>query len=80
MNEMERMVWAAAFAAAYNNSLQFGLKHKGGCSEVYDGLRQSGFSFGELADLAVESYREMMAHSPDKGYLLMVKEKWDGTS
>lgn len=73
MNDMEKMVWAAAFAQAWDREYRFIKTHQVPHLTV-DGI--SGFSCAELADLAVEKYREAMT-GDDHQYLLPVKEDWE---
>jgi len=72
MNPMEQQVWAAAFAQAWHAEYKFRRENPRDHLPV-DGI--SGFSCGELADLAVETYREALT-CEDREYLLPVKEKW----
>lgn len=66
MTEMERLVWAAAYAAVFANDYE---ERRGRDSEP------DGFSCAEVADLAVAKYREAMT-GIDAGYLMAVEEKW----
>jgi len=72
MNDMEKMVWAAAFAAEHAKELKFRQDHPRAHLPI-TGI--SGFSCAELADLALERYREALV-CDDAEYLLPVKEKW----
>ena len=73
MRDMEKMVWAAAFAQAWDHEYRFRVTHRRDHLPV-DGV--SGFSCAELADLAVEKYREAIT-GDDCQYLIPVKETWD---
>lgn len=71
MNDTERLVWTAAFAAEFMNSRSFLQQH---CSEqTIDDI--SGYSCAEVADVALEKYRQAI-NSPDAEYLIPVKEGW----
>ena len=67
MNELEKMVWAAAFANKVQKDVEFCHKY----SMPIDSI--NGFSCAELADLAVDKLREAMI-SEDKKYLYPIKE------
>lgn len=73
MNEMERMIFSAAFAAAFHKEWAFRVTHQ----DVTEAMNHTsqGFSFAEIADEAVKSYRNAM-NSEDRGYLLAVEENW----
>jgi len=68
MTDMERMIWAAAFARVYaderaqNRFLRWE-------KEI------SGFHCAEIADEAVEKYREAL-RSDDSQYLLLITEPY----
>lgn len=67
MNEIEQKIWATAFANAFEEDRIL----------FYEGGRPladiSGFACAEIADVAVEKYREAVT-GPDAEYLLIVKE------
>lgn len=71
MNEIEKMVWAAAFAAAFQHELDFRQRHAR--AGDIDGI--SGSSCAETADVALQKYREAMV-AFDCEYLTPVKEGW----
>jgi len=73
MNEMERMIFAAAFAAAFQKEWAFRVAHQG-ITEAMNHT-SNGFGFAETADEAVKSYRNAM-NSEDRNYLLAVEENW----
>lgn len=75
MNEMERMIFAAAFAAAFHKEWAFRVQHQGTREAMEATSRSSGFSFAEIADEAVKTYRNAM-QSEDRDFLLAVKENW----
>lgn len=67
MNAIEQYIWAAAFANIFEKERQLSLLRG-----EPDSL--SGFTCAEIADTAVEKYREALKH-PDAEYLLVVKDK-----
>jgi hypothetical protein len=72
MNEMEKLVWAAAFAAEWQANRKF--NHEAGRLHLSINTI-SGFSCAEVADVALEHYREAMT-CDDAEYLIPVKEAW----
>jgi hypothetical protein len=68
MDDLEKMVWAAAFAAEFASERAFLQNHS---SKEIDSI--SGYSCAEVADVCLEKYREAIA-SDDCGYLYPVKE------
>lgn len=68
MSEMERMVWAAAFAALAIEDNEFRRRH--GHKSL-----ENGFSFAEKADVVVAQYRAAMV-CEDSKYLTPVEEGW----
>lgn len=73
MNNMERMVWAAAFAAEFAKERKFRDDHQVAHLPL-KGI--SGFSCAEIADMALEKYREAIT-CDDAEYLIPVKETWE---
>lgn len=71
MSEMERLVWAAAYAAEFARERDF--RHSYPSAGDVTGI--SGFSCAEVADVALEKYREAIA-CDDAKYLLPVNEGW----
>ena len=73
MNETERQIFVAAFAAAFMKKWKFLVDHKG----VREAMNETsdGFQFAEIADQAVLSYRNSLK-SEDRSYLLSVRENW----
>lgn len=69
VTELERQVWAAAFAAEFVRDSNL-LRQHGRASDAI-----SGFSCAEVADVALEKFRKAMA-CEDAGYLTPVKESW----
>jgi len=67
-SEIEKQIWAAAFAAEFVKENDFVNRHGGG--------PVVGFSVAEIADSAVEKYREAVS-GWDKDCLLPVKEGWE---
>ena len=75
MNEMERLIWAGVFAAEWSKERKFREENTSSQPGWHDPASISGFSCAEVADVAVEAYRE--AVTGDNGeYLLPVKESW----
>lgn len=72
MSEMERLVWAAAFAAEFSRERDFRARHAS--AGDIDGI--SGFSCAETADVALEKYREAV-RGEDREYLAPVVEGWE---
>lgn len=73
MNEMERQIFAAAFAAAFSKQWAFMVQNKG----VREAMRSTsdGFQFAKVADQAVLAYRNSLK-CDDRIFLLSVKESW----
>jgi hypothetical protein len=69
MTEMDKLVWAAAYAAEFAQSRAF----LGAHGREIDSI--SGYSCAEVADVALEKYREAIK-SDDAEYLTPVKEGW----
>jgi hypothetical protein len=74
--EMERMVWAAAFSAEWAREWNFRQSHSSTQGGWRDPQSISGFSCAEIADCALEAYRESMT-CDDAEYLIPGKEDWD---
>lgn len=72
MTELEKLVWAAAFAAEHHKEYWF--RTNSGKAHL-DPLGNYGFSCGEIADQAVKKLREAL-ECDDGEYLLPVKEGW----
>lgn len=72
MSDLEKMVWAAAFAAEFSREYAFRFTHAVPHLPI-DGI--SGFTCGEIADLALEKLREALS-GDDREYLVPVREKW----
>lgn len=77
MNEMERMIFAAAFSAEFHKEWTFRVDQVG-VGGATGSFGKSAFSIAEVADEAVEAYRKAM-QSEDREYLLAVKENWNLT-
>lgn len=73
MNEIERQIYAATFAAAFEREWAFLLENQG-LKEAMGGT-EDGFHFAEIADQAVKSYRNAVA-CEDSRYLLLSSESW----
>ena len=73
MNEIERQVFAAAFAAAFERDWAFRFKHQG-VKEAMAGT-SDGFQYAEVADQAVKALRSAMT-CEDSNYLLAQIEAW----
>jgi hypothetical protein len=73
MNDIERQIFAATFAAAFHEKWSFLNTHRG-VHEAMKGVAE-GFQFAEVADLAVKSYRRSLT-CDDREYLLVVAEDW----
>lgn len=72
MNDMEKMIWAAAYAAEWQANRKF--NHEAMVPHLsIDTI--SGFSCAEVADVALEHYREAIT-GDDRKYLIPVKEAW----
>lgn len=74
MNEMERQIWAAVFAAAFERDWAFRVTNQG-VNEAIVGTRD-GFQYAEVADQAVKSHRAALA-CDDSCYLLSTTEVWE---
>ena len=74
MNEIERMIFAAVFAAEYHKEWTFRVQHVG-VGGAMGSFGKSAYSIAEVADEAVKVYRRAM-QSEDREYLLAVKENW----
>ncbi len=72
MSELEKMVWAAAFAAEFSREYAFRFTHAVPHLPVDD---ISGFTCGEIADLALVKFREA-TNGDDAQYLIPVIEGW----
>jgi len=73
--EMERMVWAAAFSAEWAREWNFRRSHHSDRENWGDCRYIPGFSCAEVADCALEAYRDSMVCG-DAEYLIPVKENW----
>jgi hypothetical protein len=73
MNELEKMVWAAAFAAEFSREYAFRFTHAVPHLPI-DGI--SGLSCAEIADLALDKFREAVT-GDDASYLTPIKEVWE---
>lgn len=69
MGDLERQVWATAFAAEWSQEREFRRKHGGDQGDI------SAFSCAEQADEAVEKFRDAMGGN-DAKLLIPVKEGW----
>lgn len=72
MNDLEKMVWAAAFAAEWQANRNFN-QNAGVAHLSIDTI--SVFSCAEVADVALDHYREAVT-GDDRKYLTPVKENW----
>jgi hypothetical protein len=72
MNDLEKMVWAAAYAAEWQANRKFNQDAHVAHLSI-DTI--SGFSCAEVADVALEHFREAMT-GDDREYLIPVKEGW----
>ena len=72
MNDMEKMIWAAAFAAEWQANREFN-QNAGVAHLSIDTI--SGFSCAEVADVALKHYREAMTCG-DAEYLTPIMERW----
>ena len=70
MNDMDKLIWAAAYAAEFAESRRF-LDHAG---RAIDEI--SGYSCAEVADVALEKYRKALK-ADDAEYLIPVKQGWE---
>lgn len=68
-SDVEKLVWAAAFAAEFAQDRALLNAH----GKEPDSI--SGYSCAEVANVAVEKYREAIK-SDDAGFLMPVKEVW----
>ncbi len=63
MSELEKMVWAAAFAAEFS-SVRHHYNSEPGLKRTVDDI--DGYSCAEIADIAVDKLREGLALDKDK--------------
>lgn len=70
--QLERLVWAAAFAARFESERAFAQGHGYSIANV------EGFTAAECADVAVEKLRQALS-GPDARFLMPVKEAWEET-
>lgn len=70
VHDMERQIWAAAFAAAWDREYNFGRVHRG-----WEASDVDGFTCAELADAALDAFRASLV-SEDAEYLTPLQEKW----
>lgn len=66
MTEDEKMVWSAAFAQSVLKELDFYKSHGNTWDEINE--KVSGYNSAEIADIAVEKFREALA-AADAEYL-----------
>jgi len=71
VTELEKLVWAASYAAEFSNERRF-YSSTPGCKKTIDDI--SGFSCAEVADVAVAKLREAFT-GEDREYLLPIREK-----
>ena len=71
MSDMEKMVWVASFAAEFSRERAFLDSHGKSIDDV------SGFSCAEVADVALDKYREAI-RSESAEYLTPVQKGWCG--
>ncbi len=74
MTEMEKKVWAAAFASAYESE-RWQRMNTPGPHESVDDI--SGYSCAEIADAALDKFREAMT-SDSREHLALMKEAKPG--
>jgi hypothetical protein len=70
MSPLEQQVWAASYAAEFAKTRKFYETYGNGRFSIED---ISGFSCAEVADVALEKFREAV-NGPDKMYLIPVIE------
>ncbi len=68
MNAIERSIWTATFSNVFALEWQFKRKHIENALDSID-----GFTCAEIADVAVEKYREVLKH-PDADSLMIKGE------
>jgi hypothetical protein len=71
MNELERQIYAATFAVAFENDWRFFAENQGVATAME--RTRNGFPYAEVADQAVLAHRAALA-SEDAQYLLLVTE------
>ena len=71
MTEIEKTIWASVFAGSFLRDYEFYYKYGNGTKTIDDIY---GFSCAEIADEAVEKYREAI-FSEDVQHLLIAKEE-----
>ena len=69
MNDLEKMIWAAAYAAAFEAERRFLNSHGKTVDDV------SGYACAEIADVALAAYWEEIK-SDDGGYLTPTSKGW----
>ena len=67
MTNLEKQVWAAAFANEFQRERSFGYQH----GKLIDDIH--GFSCAEIADVTLEKFREAIT-GDDKEFLLPFSE------
>jgi hypothetical protein len=72
VREIEFMIWAAAFANEFARERELYMATPG-CKWTIDDI--GGFSCSEVADVALEKFREAV-NGEDGGYLTPIKENW----
>ena len=77
MNEIERQIYAATFAAAFENDWRFFAKNQGVATAME--RTRNGFPYAEVADQAVLAHRAALA-GEDAQFLLITKEVAERTS
>lgn len=73
MKELEKLVWAASFAAEFASQRKLYNSTPGSRLTIDD---ISGYACAEVADVAVEKLREAFSEA-DGSYLLPVSEGWE---
>ena len=73
MDEMERMIWSAAFVAEWAETRR---RYQDDPDPHLSIDTISGFSCAEVANSALEDYREAST-GDDREYLIPVKENWE---
>ena len=70
MNSLEEKIWTSVYAAQYISERNFKIRHLGtdwaGCVDT--------FHCAEIADEAVEAFRQLKEHE-DYSYLLLAQEE-----